>query len=233
MIDDLFTELAVGAVDRLLSPETPREEADFGLARLSARLSPPMRREEVKSELESVAGFDPELEARLLSQYLELSVDDLQQISPRVHEWLLDRLSHAPATLNADSSATLRALYFLYPDSTVRHAVVGLLVQADGQWESAGQTLRRPPLAMIWDAIDEDAGMSSEDRVDQIRLLAELLLDYVDLLPETTERALAALHQRHREETLTAHLLEWSSRLGGESGARIRRAIERSDRHGS
>ncbi len=232
MIDDLFTELTVSAVDRLLSPETPRDEADFGLARVNARLSLPVRREEIRSQAEEFAGFDPELEPRLLNHYLQLGVDDLQQVSPRVHEWLLDRLSQARTTLNAGNSVALTVLYFLFPESTVRHSVVGLLVQADGQWERAEQTRQGPPLAAIWEAIDGDAGLSSDDRVDQLRALAESLLDYVDLFPAATERALAALHQSHREERLTATLLDWSGRLGGESGARIRRAIEGSDRHG-
>ena len=53
-----------------------------------------------------------------------------------------------------------------------------------------------------------------------------MTLDYVDLFPEATERGLAALHEGHRYEALTAHLVDWSARLGGESGARVRRAIE-------
>lgn len=230
MIDDLFTELAIGAVDRLLSPDTPRDEADFGLARLNARLSTPARREEPRPELERPRDFEPDLESRLLNEYLRLGADDLQQVSPRVHEWLLDRLAHARATLNADELATLTKLYFLFPDSTVRHSVVGLLVQADSNRESATQRPQDTPLAGIWDAIDQDTGLSSEDRVDQLQLLAESLLDYVDLFPEATERGLAALHKSHRDETLTTHLREWSGRLGGESGARVRRAIEEWDR---
>lgn len=232
MIDDLFTELAVGAVDRLLSPETPRDEADFGLARLNARLSAPVRREEFRSDREWSGGFEPELEPRLLYQYLQLGVDDLQQVSPRVHEWLLDRLSHARATLNGGNLPTLTTLYFLFPESTVRHSVVGLLVQADDQREVADQHHQRPPVATIWDAIDQDTGLSSKDQFDQLWLVAEFLLDYLDLLPEATERALAALQEGHRDEALTTRLMDWSRRLGGESGARMRRAIGRSDRQG-
>ncbi len=232
MIDDLFTELAVDAVDRLLSPETSRDEADFGLARLNSRLSPPARRGETGPEREWPRDSDPELEARLLNQYLQLGVDDLQQVSPRVHEWLLDRLSHARPALNADDLATLTALYFLFPESTVRHSVVGLMVQSDSHREPTNERRQDTALAPIWDGIDQDEGLAFEDRVDQLRLLAELLLDYVDVFPHATERSLTALHQGHRYEALTTHLVDWSGRLGGESGARIRRAIEGLDRRG-
>jgi hypothetical protein len=230
MIDDLFTELAVDAVDRLLSPETPRDEADFGLARLNSRLSPPAERGETRSERESPRDFDPELEVRLLSQYLRLGVDDLQQVSPRVHEWLLDRLSHSRQALNADNVATLTTLYFLFPESTVRHSLVGLMVQSDSHRELTNERRQNTAIAGIWDAIDRDEGLSDEDRVDQLQLLAEWLLDYIDLLPAATERAIGALHQGHRDGALTAHLMSWSRRLDGESGARVRRAIAGSDR---
>ena len=148
MIDDLFTDLAVDAVDRLLSPETPRDEADFGLARLDSRLSPPLRHE--GPEREWRRDLDPELEARLLNQYLELGVDDLLQVSPRVHEWLLDRVAHARVTLSAGDLATLTALYFLFPGSTVRHSVVGLMVQADSHRELAEERRQGTSLAGIF-----------------------------------------------------------------------------------
>ena len=230
MIDDLFTELAVDAVDRLLSPETSRDEADFGLARLNSRLSPRVRVEEIGREREWLRDSDPELAARLLNQYLQLGVDDLQQVSPRVHEWLLDRVAQGRATLSADDLGTLTALYFLFPESTVRHSVVGLMVQADSHWERASVRRQDAALAPIWDGIDQDEGLAFEDRVNQLRLLADLLLDYVDIFPRATERNLTALHEGHRYEALTAHLVDWSERLGGESGATVRRAIEDSDR---
>jgi hypothetical protein len=230
MIDDLFTELAVDALDRLLSPETPRDEADFGLARLNSRLSPRLHREEVEPEREWRGDSDPELEVRLLSHYLQLGVDDLQQVSPRVHEWLLDRLAQRRASLSAGDLGTLTALYFLFPESTVRHSVVGLIVQADSRREAANVRQRDTSLEAIWDAIDHDEGLSSEHRIEQLQLLAELVLDYVDLFPGATERGLVALHRTHRDETLTAHLLDWAGRVGGSSGERIQRTIEESDR---
>ena len=226
MIDDLFADLALDAVDRLLSPETPRDEADFGLASVNSRLSLLAHLEDSKPPREWRRAFDAELEARLLSQYLELGVDDLQQVSPRVHEWLLDRLSHARTSWNADELATLTKLYFLFPQSTVRHSVVGLLVQADSNRELANDLRQAPPLAAIWDAIDQDEGLSRDDQVDQLRTLADLLLDYIDMFPAATERGLAALCQRHQYEALATHLVDWSTRLGGESGARVRRAAE-------
>ena len=230
MIDDLFAELAIDAIDRLLSPETSRDEGDFGLARLNSRLSPRHRREEIEPERESLRDSDPELEARLLNQYLQLGVDDLQQVSPRVHEWLLDRVAQRRATLSAGDLRTLTTLYFLFPESTVRHSVVGLMVEADSQRELANERRQGTSLAAIWDAIDHDAGLSSEEQVNQLRLLAEMVLDYVDLFPAAIERGLAALCEGHRYDALTTGLVDWSARLGGESGALIRRAIEGTDR---
>lgn len=232
MIDDLFTELAVDAVDRLLSPEMPRDEADFGLARLNSRLSPWLRGDEIGSERARHRDSDPELEARLLNQYLQLGVDDLEQVSPRVHEWLLERVARGRTALSASDLRTLTALYFLFPESTVRHSVVGLMVQADSRGEAATVSQQDTSLAAIWGAIDHDEGLSSEDRVEQLQLLAELILDFVDVFPSATERGLVALHRTHRDETLTAHLLEWARRVGGESGASIQRTIEESDRLG-
>jgi len=78
--------------------------------------------------------------------------------------------------------------------------------------------------------IDADEGLSTESRAEQIRLLVDFLLDYLDAFPDGTERALTALHQAHRSETLT-YLSAWSNRLGAEPGARIRRALEPSDGH--
>lgn len=195
-------------------------------------MSTPHHPEEEDLDREVPSTLQPELEARLLNHYFQLTVDDLQQISPRVHEWLLDRVSNAFATSSAGTSATLMRLYFLFPESTVRHAVVGLLVQADGESETSDRASPRPPIAIISEAIDEDEGLSPEGRADQIRLLVDFLLDYLDLFPEATERALTALHQGHRDEKITAHLLAWSIRLGGELESRIRRAFEHPDRRG-
>jgi hypothetical protein len=230
MIDDLFTELAVDAVNRLMSPATSRDEADFGLARLNSRLSAPLRQEEGGQEREWLRDSDAELETRLLNQYLQLGVDDLQQMSPRVHEWLLDRLAQRRASLSGGDLGTLTALYFLFPESTVRHSVVGLMVQADSRREAANMRQRDTSLEAIWDGIDHDEGLSPEHRIEQLQLLAELVLDYVDLFPAATERGLVALHLSHRDEALTVHLLEWARRVGGESGRRIQRTIEESDR---
>jgi hypothetical protein len=165
----------------------------------------------------------------LLSHYFQLSVDDLQQVSPRVHEWLLDRVSHARAALNVGALATLTVLYFLFPESTVRHSVVGLMVQADSLREPANEDRWDTPLMAILDSINGDGALALEDQVDQLLLLAELLMDYVDVFPESTERCLSALHRSHRDETLTTHFTNWAQRLGGESGVRVLRAIEKSD----
>ena len=117
------------------------------MARLNSRLSPRLPQGEIGAEREWLRDSDQELEARLLNQYLQLGVDDLQQVSPRVHEWLLDRMSQGRTTLNADDLGTLTALYFLFPESTVRHSVVGLMVQADSHRAfatSAGRTSPSP-----------------------------------------------------------------------------------------
>jgi len=81
MIDDLFTDLTIGAVDRLLSPETPRDEADFGLANLNARLSPPSAEDRHVERERPIDGLT--IERHLLMQYLQLDAHDLEQIPAR------------------------------------------------------------------------------------------------------------------------------------------------------
>jgi hypothetical protein len=215
MIDDLFTDLTIGAVDRLLSPDTPRDEADFGLANLNARLSQPPAEDRHVERERAIDG--PAIERHLLIQYLQLDVDDLEQIPARVHEWVLDRLSSVP-DLYEGASRTLRALYFLFPDTTVRSAAVGLLIQSGG-------------VIAIAEAILQDGGLSPDDRSYQMQVLMDLALDYLDSLPDATARALEILFDRMpRDDRLTRHVLNWSERLGGERGARLRRALERDKR---
>jgi hypothetical protein len=215
MIDDLFTDLTIGAVDRLLSPETPRDEADFGLANLNARLSPPPAEDRHVGRERPIDGSA--IERHLLIQYLQLDVDDLERIPAQVHEWVLDRLSSVP-DLNEGASRTLRALYALFPDTTVRCAAVGLLIQSGG-------------VIAIAETILQGEGLSPNDRSYQMQVLMDLALDYLDSLPDATLRALETLFDRMPgDERLTRHLLNWSERLGGERGARVLLVLGR-DRH--
>lgn len=215
MIDDLFTDLTVNAVEHLLSIEVPRDEADFGLAQLNARLSVPIRPE-------TKGGFASE--AHFVHGYLELAVDDLQQISPRVHEWVLERFSVA-FVQGEHGLEALRVLYFLFPESTLRSAVVGLLVEADHP-ERPQWAVGKPPIALISEAIDEDTALSGTDRINQSRTLVDLLLDYVDTFPDATGRALATVYQSsHRDESLERHLVVWAERFGGEAADQIWRVL--------
>lgn len=226
MIDDLFAELAIDAVERLLSSDAPREEADYGLARVNSRLSRPTDSETTKSEPRGES-FDPELEVRLLRQYLALSVDELADIPPRVHEWMLERMSHASRDFNSNSARMLTTLYFLFPESTVRHSVIGLFIQGERLGESSGRARDQGSfVTVVADAIDEDSGLGAGDRNNQIRVLGDLLVDFVDVFPDETTRALGALVARRRDQPLTEHLLSWSGKLGGDVGSRMRRAVE-------
>jgi hypothetical protein len=225
MIDDLFVELAIGSVNRLLAPETPREDADFGLARLNASLSPLSRMEGKELEPEMLAAFGPELESRILSSYFELSADDLEQISPRVHEWVLDRASQSASGTTTNIGETLRKLYFLFPESTIRHSVVGLFIQIDHQQQGQDLSRRNSPISVILEGINEDKAISPEDRNDQIRILSDFVLDYMDLFPGEVDRALALFRESDSQGTLKQHLLLWSDQLGGERRFRIRRAV--------
>jgi hypothetical protein len=228
MIEDLFTELAFRTVDQLLSPATPREDADFGIANINAHLSrPALQKDQGESGPTLSATYQPELEATLLNNYFQLDVDDLEQISPRVHEWMLERVSREFAAEHRESSGQLQKLYFLFPGDTIRHSVVGLLIQVDEESEWQRQPLQKPAISVLSEAIGQDEGIRPEDRVDQLRVLIDFLLDYVDLFPDATGRALTEIYSTNPDETLRTHLTEWSNLLGGTRSTLIRNALDR------
>ena len=201
MIDDLFSDLAANAAERLLSPETPRDESDLGLARLNARLS---------RESESV----------LFASYFQLGPDDLQQLSPRVHEWLLERVSVSGSRANPE---TLRQLYFLFPETTVRHAVAGVII--DGLRPERTDESSKSAAAAILEDIANDRGLSDADRGEQLRLLADHFLDFADAFPAETAAALWRMYSGRTQESLASHLDDWATRIGGEFEARFRKGL--------
>jgi hypothetical protein len=232
MIRDLVAHLAVAEMERLFAPSISRDEADASLADLNARLSP-MPDDEQRAEANASAPeCDPEAEARLLTHYLRLSVDDLEEITPPVHEWLLERLSQSSDLRRLDDHAVqnLRNVYFLFPETTVRHAVVGVMLRTDREG-SLWRELAHGSLAVasIWQAINQRREIPDEDRIEELRLLADVVMDYIDVFPEQVARSLAAFCQENRHPTLFAHLRLWADRFGPEHGSWLRDAVSRGD----
>lgn len=224
MIEDLFTEGVIGAVERSVSADAGREDADWYLARLAARLFGVDEREHDRP------GGDVR---RLYRHYLnEISVDDLELIRPVVHEWFVEQLSREPELALQDGMVTtnLTVLYFLFPDTTLRHAVVGLLLQVD-----QGRNDQTSLTAQLYRDIIES--WRAEDNVEQVNRQSfgwvhilfgwvHILLDYVDLFPDTVERALIASKPPDPvRELLGEHVREWSRRFGGDAGRLLERAV--------
>ena len=218
MIEDLFTEVVLGAVGRSASLDTSREDADWHLARLDARLLSADRRENDRQNTDV---------RRLYGHYLhEISVDDLELIQPVVHEWFVEQLSRVPELVSREGmvARNLTVLYFLFPETTLRHAVIGLLLQVD-----QGQDGGVPLTAQLY----RDIGGSSdaEDNGEQVRRqfleFADIVLDHVDLFPDAVERVLTASRPpRAVRGLLREHILEWSERFGGDVGRLLERAVD-------
>ena len=213
MIDDLFAELTLQAIDRMIA-ENATGQSDHALARVAARLTP-----DRESGL-----FDPQLMLRLQSAYFSLGVDDLAELSSAVHEWVLEHVAAAVGGWTPQMLATVVTLYFLYPESTLRSAVVGLLLQVEHQSETR-ERRDEPRTVSIVESIARDDGIDSASRTGALRELGDLALDYVDVFPAEAARSLAAVVSAAPDEQLRTHFLDWADRLGGEAGELVRRAI--------
>ena len=216
MIEDLLTEVVVGALERSASEDTRREDADWHLARLDARL---------------LGVEDDEQTAdvrRLYKHYLNgISIDDLELIQPVVHEWLVEHLSRQPelASQNGMVAGNLTALYLLFPETTLRHAVIGLLLQLD-----QGQHDRVPLAAQLYRNVS--GGSDTDDNLEQARRqsfeFADIVLDYVDLFPDAVGRVLAESQPPQTvRRLLREHILEWADRFGGDVSGLLKRAVDR------
>ena len=215
MIHDLFAELTLEAVDRMIAENTTGQ-SDHALARVAARLTP-----DRESGL-----FDPQLMFRLRSAYFDLRVDDLAELSSAVHEWVIEQIAASVAEWTPEMLGTVVTLYFLYPESTLRSAAVGLLLQVDRQQRAREQSRDEPPVTGIVRSIAEDDGLDNASRSRSLLELSDFVIDYVDVFPAEAARSLAGVVRAGRDDQLHAHVLLWADRLGGEAGHLILRAIE-------
>lgn len=223
MIDDLFAELTLEAVDRMIA-ENATGQSDHALARVAARLTPPTERE--------TSQFDPELAFRLESAYFRLGVDDLVELSSGVHEWVLEHMAATIREWTPEMLDTIATLYFLYPESTLRSAAVGLLLQVEHQPRGRELSREEPLTASIARSIADDDGIDSASRSRALLELGEFLIDYVDVFPAEAARSLAAVVSASPDDRLSAYFLLWADRLGGDAGELVRRASEGPERGG-
>ena len=215
MIHDLFAELTLEAVDRMIAENTTGQ-SDHALARVAARLTP-----DRESGL-----FDPQLMFRLRSAYFDLRVDDLAELSAAVHEWVLEHTAATVREWTPEMLGTVVTLYFLYPESTLRSVVVGLLLQVERQSEMRERPRGESRTASIVQSITGDAGIDDASRSRALIELSDFFIDYVDVFPAEAARSLADVVRAGRDDQLRAHVLLWAERLGGEAGQLILRAIE-------
>ena len=225
MIDDLLTDLTIGAVERILTASGPSGEAEIALARLNARLT---RREESRERgtREPAPSSGPEAEKHVLRAYLDLPGGDLLQIPASVHEWLLERLSNGSLVLEPAQVNALRFIYHSFPATTVRYAIVGLFIQGDWDDDWLERGIRTPAQILIRDITrgepPPEAG-ASDPRLSEVLTFVDLLLDFADTHPGQTLQVLRVLLSEWSDEPLRRHVRDWAARLGGETGNAINR----------
>ena len=225
MIDDLLTDLTIGAVERILTASGPSGDAETALARLNARLT---RREESRERgtREPAPSSGPEAETHVLSAYLDLPGGDLLQIPVSVHEWLLERLSNGPLGLVPAQVPALIFLYQSFPATTIRHAIVGLFIQGDGDGDWLERGIRSPAQILIRGITRGEPPPepgAQDPRLSEVLTFVDLLLDFADTHPEETVRALRTLLAEWSGETVRQHVRDWAARFGGETGNAINR----------
>lgn len=220
MIDDLLTDLTVGALERNLASDVARDEADFELARLAQRLAE-------RKEPASFAGESAEpAEARLFAEYLSLSDHDLEDIPPRVHAWLIQRLSAGSVAIDPDVVEKLALIYLLFPRTAVQSAVVGLLLK-ERETGSLSERLKESPLERLLAPLFEDVGLLRAERDLQVDTLLDYVVDDFDAFPKASQEALAAIVRRDRSDRVIRLLQGYAAQLGEERAARIDHLLDR------
>jgi hypothetical protein len=157
-------------------------------------------------QFEFLLGREGPREADLLRAYLDLSVEELDALSPDVHEWFLERLAlRPPAQLERDPRSVARQagrLFFLSGRSTQRYLAISALLALD-EWTEARE---RSSVAFVWDGVWNDEGLTDAEKDDAIAAVAEMLLDqhYFSRESPYPLRALEQLLRSERERRAEA-----------------------------
>lgn len=165
---DLISFLTAHFLEETIGGGTPPSESDTRLQQLESLLA----LEGTHTELES----SPE-ENRLLRAYLNLSIEELESLSPEVHEWFIERLAlRVPVQMQREPREVVRQigrLFFLSERGTQQYLVVGALLAVDERTESQEES----SVAFIWDHIWRDEGLTGIEKEGSISTVAEILLD--------------------------------------------------------
>lgn len=128
-------------------------------------------RYEFQSHLDSFARDEhPGNRLSIIRKYLLLDNDDLQELSPELHIWFLERICSKAAELESDVAVHLVKLYFLLDDSICRYYVVSALLgsaQVQGNWLSRWLKSNESSYTIGFE----------DDPASNLEELAELLLD--------------------------------------------------------
>ncbi len=227
---DLLSFLTTRFLDETLGGRTAPPESDVLLQQLELMIA----RGDAGSD--SPVGNE---ESGLIRSYLDLSIEEIEPISPEVHEWFLDRLTLRPMVdFRQEPDETVRQvgrLFFLSNRSTQQYLVVSALLALDERVE----TPEGSSVAFIWNHIWDDGGLTDAEKQGAISVLAEILLDqhYFCRPSRYPIRAIAQLlrseqrfQRNHSGESRTAYarvslrarLL--GEKLGGELATLLRQA---------
>lgn len=225
---DLISFLTTHFLEETIGGRTAPPEADARLQQLEFLLSREGSRTESSPSRE---------EGDLVRAYLDLSVEDLDSLSPEVHEWFLERLTLRPPTQYQREpqyiTQQIGRIFFLSDRSTERYLVIAALLALDERVEEQEQS----SVAFVWDHTWNDDGLSDAAKENTIAIITDILLDqhYFCRRSRYPLRALAQLlrsesrRDRHIETRAVytriaarAHLL--GDRLGGELAIILREA---------
>jgi hypothetical protein len=223
---DLISFLTTHFLEETIGGRTAPPESDARLQQLEFLLSREGSRTESSPSRE---------EGDLIRAYLDLSVEDLDSLSPEVHEWFLERLTLRPPNQYQREpqyiAQQIGRLFFLSNRSTERYLVIAALLALDERVEEQEQS----SVAFIWDHTWNDDGLSDAAKENVIATVTDILLDqhYFCRRSRYPLRALAQLLQseqrrdRHIESrpvytriAARAHLL--GERLGSELASILR-----------
>ena len=208
---DLFGQLLFDAIDRASS----RSPMDADLAR--------QRIEEFLSS----DGASTEEEARALESYLGLDYDEFLDLSPSVHEWMLERVSMAriggDAEVVAITATRVARAFFVSEMPTVRLLAINALLAIDRFVEASDSVV-----SLVWTSL-LNAELLSTVQAD-LDSLGEILLDlhFLSTDRSAVRRALEGLVliDRNREQRMNPEVRERAAMFGHRFRNRIARRAE-------
>jgi hypothetical protein len=209
---NLTSYLAFAFLDETLARSRSPQEADFRLQELEHLLN--------NTQDDKGAPPSPE-ETRLLQSYLDSSVEELTSLSPEVNTWFLERTGLRAGTRMQrepqDEKQRIARLFFLAERGVQRYIAIGALLAIDEHLEVHDIS----SVAIIWDHIWGDEGLTDAAKDDSVSSLTDILLDHY-LASGRSRYATDALGQLLRsEQNVRGHILQQSRPVYSRIEARV------------